>query len=588
MLDPVTAGTTASTNFSINNATADGNLGNLTNLSLLSASITGPDAARFSLGNFNPNTVLTAGANQNLSLQFNGVGAASGNYSATLTFTTDQGAAFGSAGQQFSITLSAHVLTAPTAHAGGPYTVNAGSYIVLNAGGSTGDITSYLWDLNNDGTYETSGVSPTFTGVNAGVYTIGLETIGPVGTSTDTTTVTVANVPPTAGISGPTSVLRGSTQTYTLTAVDSPADMTAGFTFSIIWGDGSPLQQVTGTSGTTVTHAFNGASTISVTATDQGGLTSTPATLGVTTSSVLLLPNAQNASLTDLVWGGTSGDDHVQFQQVTATSIRVIETEINGAVVNTNNVYTGITGRVLGSGDAGNDTVDASGLLTTQATLDGGPGSNTILGGQAGDILSGGTNGAEGQPNTNVIVAGNGNNTIYGNAQVGAEGSTGTNNLIIGGTGNDTIYGTYQSVVKGNGQPSNGGEGGQNLIVGNGGADTIYASQQNANAAEGGHGSILIAGTTNLNEAALMSVLNEWKSADTQAVKIAAITGTPAGSLDLNGSNYLIPGTTVFDNGAIADTLYSDTAGKANWLFYDFNTDTANRVKGTDVTQNLN
>ena len=61
-------------------------------------------------------------------------------------------------------------------------------------------------------------------------------------------------------------------------------------------------------------------------------------------------------------------------------------------------------------------------------------------------------------------MAGNGNNTIYGNGQVGAEGSTGGNNLIIGGTGNDTIYGSYQNVVKKGFKPSNGGEGGQDLI----------------------------------------------------------------------------------------------------------------------------
>ena len=72
------------------------------------------------------------------------------------------------------------------------------------------------------------------------------------------------------------------------------------------------------------------------------------------------------------------------------------------------------------------------------------------------------------------------------------------------------------------------------------------------------------------------------------AAKMASITGTPSGSFDLNGSNYLIPGTTVFDNGGILDTLYSDAAGKPNWLFYDFGTDTANRIKSTDTTTNLN
>ena len=96
-----------------------------------------------------------------------------------------------------------------------------------------------------------------------------------------------------------------------------------------------------------------------------------------------------------------------------------------------------------------------------------------------------------------MIIAGNGTNTIYGTDVTGAEGSNGGNNLIVGGTGQDTIYGTYGSVTKKDGSPSAGGEGGQNLIVGGGGADLIYASQI-VDGAEGGHGSILVSGSTTL------------------------------------------------------------------------------------------
>jgi len=44
----------------------------------------------------------------------------------------------------------------------------------------------------------------------------------------------VANVPPTAGVTGPSAGVRGQTLTYTLTATDpSPIDQSAGFTFRI-------------------------------------------------------------------------------------------------------------------------------------------------------------------------------------------------------------------------------------------------------------------------------------------------------------------------------------------------------------------
>jgi PKD repeat protein len=42
----------------------------------------------------------------------------------------------------------------PVAHAGGPYSILPGQPLILDASASTGAITAYLWDLNNDGTYD--------------------------------------------------------------------------------------------------------------------------------------------------------------------------------------------------------------------------------------------------------------------------------------------------------------------------------------------------------------------------------------------------------------------------------------------------
>ncbi len=239
-------------------------------------------------------------------------------------------------------------------------------------------------------------------------------------------------------------------------------------------------------------------------------------------------------------------------------------------------VFTGVTGRVLAYGNAGNDRLDARGLTTRQATLDGGAGNNTFYGGAAGDVLIGGIDGAEGQQGSNVIIAGNGNNTIYGNAPVGLRGSTGGNNLIVGGTGSDTIFGNFESVETKDGQPSDGGEGGQNLVIGGAGSDTLYASQM-ADGAEGGHGSILVAGSTTLDESALLSVLSEWASDRSYAARIANIEGIGSGPRN-NGNHFLQAGVTVFDDGS-PDDLFSDTKGELDWLLFALATDSSHRVK---------
>ena len=292
------------------------------------------------------------------------------------------------------------------------------------------------------------------------------------------------------------------------------------------------------------------------------------------------LENRLLLSVNDLVWNGTSGADQVLFEQIDATTIRVTESLLNGAAVNNVTVYAGIDGRVIASGLGGNDLLDASGLTTTQSTLDGGAGSNTLRGGAAADLLIGGTNGGEGAQASHTISGGAGDDTIYGNAQVGAEGSRGGNHLILGGAGNDTIYGAYGSVEKSNSDPSNGGEGGQNLIVGGTGSDTIYASQT-GDGAEGGHGSIQVAGDSTLGEAELSTVLSEWTSTRTLSEKLDNIEGVGSGPRN-NGDNFLQVGVTLFSDHA-ADQLFSDTNGAANWLIDTAGDDASSRVKAADI-----
>ncbi|MGE0537579.1 MAG: family 16 glycosylhydrolase [Pirellulales bacterium] len=385
-----------------------------------------------------------------------------------------------------------------------------------------------------------------------------------------------------AAISGPSATVRGQTAVYTLSVNGWTGDPNTVFTFLVNWGDGS-TQALALRSGTQVSHAFSsaGAKTVSVTALPPGGTASAAATLSVSVASAQLLPNTQNAVLRDLVWTGTTGDDQVTFTQVNTTTIRVTTLKESGQVGSYVETFSGVTGRLLASGDRGNDTLDAAALTSTKATLDGGAGSNTLKGGQAGDTLIGGYDGGEGQQGNNVIIAGNGANTIYGNGVNGAEGVNAGDNLIVGGSGADMIYGAFATVTK------NGGEGGRNLIVGGGGADTIYASQI-ADGPEGGHGSILVAGTTTLSQSALQAVLAEWASDHSYAQRVANIQGQNNSSFGsrLNGTNYLKANQTVL-NDTGADKLWGDTKGQSSWFIFAGTQDTVGRTKGGETLTNL-
>ena len=104
-------GATPTQTLQVGNTTSDGDLGNLTNLTLLSASITGPGAGHFALSGFTPGMVLACGYTVPFNIQFDGTTGNLAAYNAMLTLVTDQGAALGSPGQTFTIPLSAVLAT---------------------------------------------------------------------------------------------------------------------------------------------------------------------------------------------------------------------------------------------------------------------------------------------------------------------------------------------------------------------------------------------------------------------------------------------------------------------------------------------
>jgi hypothetical protein len=94
---------------------------------------------------------------------------------------------------------------------------------------------------------------------------------------------------PRSSVSGSSQELRGRRQTFNVSASDpSAAVLAAGFSYTVDWGDGSPVQTVPRSpangAGVPLDHAFmrTGTFTVKVTAADANGTTSAPATTTIT------------------------------------------------------------------------------------------------------------------------------------------------------------------------------------------------------------------------------------------------------------------------------------------------------------------
>lgn len=194
-------------------------------------------------------------------------------YSGTATFAASSG------------TLTQ--VAALVADAGGPYTVAEGESLTLAGSGTSG--ATFGWDLNDDGDFtDASGASPTLTwddlqalGIDDGpaTHTVTMQASLNGGTATDTASLAVTNTAPDTVLTGGLTAMAGQPFTIKVGADDpSDADMAATFTYTIDWGDGSPIETVTGPADPPVSHTYDTAGTVaaSFTATDKDGGTSEP------------------------------------------------------------------------------------------------------------------------------------------------------------------------------------------------------------------------------------------------------------------------------------------------------------------------
>ena len=154
----------------------------------------------------------------------------------------------------------------PTAEAGGPYTVGEAQPLTLDGSGSKGNITTYAWDLG-DGT-PGAGVKPVHTYPDGPKqFTVKLTVTDTQGrTASDTTQVTVNNLPPTADAGGPYTCQVD--ETIQLNGVCNDPSPVDAATLSCTWADfsGAALSQPSYLCPSTPSTR-----TVTLTATDKDG-----------------------------------------------------------------------------------------------------------------------------------------------------------------------------------------------------------------------------------------------------------------------------------------------------------------------------
>ncbi len=165
-------------------------------------------------------------------------------------------------------TTSQVVGAAPAAEADGPYSVAEGGSLILAGSVSPADpAATYTWDVNGDGTFgDATGATPTLTwaqlealGIDDGPssHVVTLRVTSGTQTVTDTASLQVTNLGPITVVSYQIDVRVGLPSTFELRAGDfSSADLAGLFTYVVDWGDGSPLQTVTGPSIQPVEHTY--------------------------------------------------------------------------------------------------------------------------------------------------------------------------------------------------------------------------------------------------------------------------------------------------------------------------------------------
>ncbi|MBL3599332.1 MAG: PKD domain-containing protein, partial [gamma proteobacterium endosymbiont of Lamellibrachia anaximandri] len=287
--------------------------------------------------------------------------AADGNYTVTVMVIDDDGL-FGSDSFQVSLT-TANV--GPTANAGGPYVVNEGQGVTLDGSGSNDPDNgpsplSYAWDLDNDGQYDdASGAQVTLpVQPDNASFIVGLEVSDGLLMATDTATVTVNNVAPTANAGPDQTINEGDTANFS----GSFSDPGSVDTHTVEWNFGDGSVTVSGSLTPGHTYAEDGVYTVTLTVTDKDGGVSTD-TLTVTVNNAAPIVEAGPNQ------GGTPGDP-IALAPATFTDAGVEDTHTATIDWGDGTTDAGTVTQGAGSGSvAGSHTYAADGNYTVMVMV---------------------------------------------------------------------------------------------------------------------------------------------------------------------------------------------------------------------------
>jgi hypothetical protein len=233
---------------------------------------------------------------------------------------------------------------------------------------------------------DAAGGAFAFTPDDDGVYEVTLTvTDDDGGQSVAPRTVVAANVAPIPDVEGDALGVRGQQRSLTLGAADpSPVDQAFGFTYTVDWGDGSPVQSY-GLGTTAVNHTYAAASetpySVRVTATDRNGAAGGPIVVSILVQSA----NVQGGVLA--VSGGVGNDPIRVFGSPGAISVGI--SDVDGRGFEFVETYADPITRVVVFGQAGDDHVTAA-ALTVPVEIFGGAGADRLIGDADDDILIGG------------------------------------------------------------------------------------------------------------------------------------------------------------------------------------------------------
>ena len=243
-------------------------------------------------------------------------------------------------GYDNTVTTAAAAATAPVASMSvSPTTPTPGSSVTFDASASTGGngpaITDYEWNFGDgtpvDDVGASTGVQHTY--ASRGVYTVTLTVNNGAGSDSTTQTVTVDDQPTAAFTSSPASVAApGASVSFDASASASgdPSGAITDYTWN--FGDGTPADDTSGTAAATHAYTTPGNYTVTLTATDDLGVSATateqvtvdaPAAAFTTTPATVVAPGTTvsfdasgstdpEGTITDYQWNfgdGTPVDD---------------------------------------------------------------------------------------------------------------------------------------------------------------------------------------------------------------------------------------------------------------------------------------